>query len=148
MAVHVSVIETADVGYFKLTPSTTFKELRALIAQKLGHSNFGFQDATTKRPFQREDQAVLASKTPITIAQSGIDNLLADATIQEPSNTTMTREGGAAFKVFWWDSLQNTRHSVWLKFEPHRITVNSLGGSFKLFDANGMRTQLVVRFNK
>lgn len=79
------------------------------------------------------------------VSQCGVDNLFADATFQDSANTAMTREG-AAFKVFWWDSALSTTRLVWLKFDMQRIIVTGSGGSFKLFDANGLRNPLVVRF--
>jgi hypothetical protein len=142
--VKVSVLLTQDTGYYKISPSTTFLELREQIATRLGHNNFGFQDLTTKKVLSSEERSVRALKQPITVAQAGMDNLLADATFQGGPNTTITREG-AAFRVFWWDSLLNTRRLVWLRMEPHRLVVSNAGSFFKLFDANGLRNPLVVR---
>lgn len=145
--IKVSILSAQEAGFYKISPSTTFLELREQIAARLGHSNFGFQDPTTRRPLSTEDRSVRGFKMPVTICQAGIDNLLADATFQESANTTMTREG-AAFRVFWWDSMLSQRRLVWLRIEPHRLVVSSAGGSFKLFDAKGLRNPLVVRLKK
>lgn len=146
-SVNVAILSTIEAGNYKVTTKTTFSELRELIAHRLGHQNFIFQDATTKRPLRAEERAVRSIKGPIMIAQCGLDHLMADATLHESANTSIstTSEIGT-FKVFWWDSAMNTSHLVWLRMDAQRITVTMAGGgSFRLFDATNMRFPLMVR---
>lgn len=143
-AVRVLVLSANDAGLIRITSTTTLGELRKLIADRLGHNNFMFQDAQSKRPLSSESLPVHASKGPILVAQTGLDNLLADATLRDPHNSSVSREA-AAFKVFWWDASAHANRLVWLKFDSSSINVSSRGSSFRLFDPSGLRFPLVVR---
>lgn len=97
--VNIHCLIAKDLGKFRLQPATTFSELRAEVARKLGHSNFTFQDRETKRQWTNENIPILSMKAPILVSQSGLDNLLADSTFQDKSNVTIMPDGTTAFKV-------------------------------------------------
>ncbi|XP_049851667.1 uncharacterized protein LOC126326555 [Schistocerca gregaria] len=142
--VRVNILSSHLVGEFKVTKTTTFKELRQLIQAKTSIRNWCFQDLNTKRPLQNEDKKrVLAPNTHITIAQVGLDLLIADSTLNGKQSICLNRDGSCAFRVFWWDQKFHTSRLVWLKFEPHQISVTGIGGSFKLFDFKTMRVPLI-----
>jgi hypothetical protein len=97
--VNIQCLAARDLGKFRLSPATTFAELRTEIARKLGHTNFTFQDRETKRQWTTEDIPIMSVKAPILVSQSGLDNLLADSTFQDKSNSTLLPDGTTAFKV-------------------------------------------------